>query len=58
MDLESDPNVSVPPPQRLSQEICRVEGFLVSTRISCEDPSSIPEAVPLVSPSYSLSEED
>ena len=33
-------------------------GLAVSTRVPCEDPSSIPDAVPLHSPSNSLSGED
>lgn len=46
------------PEIRLSEVIRGVYGFLVSTQVPCKDPSSVPEAVPLPSPSDSLSEED
>lgn len=58
MNPESDSNVLASPSYRQFEEICGVDGFLVRTRISCEDPSSIPEVFPLPSPSDSLSEED
>lgn len=58
MDLESDPDVPASPSIRLSEEIRGVNGFLVRTWVPCEDPSKILEAVPLPSPSDSLSEED
>lgn len=59
MDPESDPSESSSSPIiRLSEEIRGVDGFLVSTRVPCEDPSTVPEAVPLTTPSDSLSEED
>lgn len=58
MDPEFDPNVPASPPYRISEDICGVHKFWVSTRISCEGPSSIPEVVPFPIPSDSLSEED
>lgn len=58
MDPEADPLASVSSPARLSEEIRGVDGFLVSTRIPCEDPSKVPDALPLVDNPDSFSEED
>lgn len=58
MDPVSDPNLPVAPPYGLPEEICRFDGLLDSTRIPCEDLSSILEAVPSPSPLDSLNEED
>ncbi|KMT13508.1 hypothetical protein BVRB_4g082880 [Beta vulgaris subsp. vulgaris] len=58
MEPEMDRDVPTSPPIRLSEEIRGIDGYLVSTRVPCEDPSSVPEVVPLPSPSDSLSEED
>lgn len=55
MDPEVDP---VSPPPTLSEEIRGIDGYLVSTRVPCEDHYEIPKAVPLLSPSNSFSEED
>lgn len=58
MDPESELSTPASSPYKLSEEICGKDDFLVSTRIPCLDHSAVPEAVPLPSPSDSLSKED
>ena len=52
MDPECGLDVPASLPIRLSEEIREVDGFLVSTRVPCEDPSKIPRLfhylVPLI----------
>lgn len=55
MNPEFDPHDPASPPYRLFEEMRGVDGLLVSTLLPCEDPSLIPEAVPLPSPPDSLS---